>query len=224
MRILVVAPHPDDETLGVGGALLRYRNEGHSIGWLIVTDVPADYGWSVEQYKNRESQISQVSDALGFEKVYRLKMPSTKLDTIPSAEIISKIREVVVDFEPTDIFIPHHGDAHTDHYIANKATLSCAKSFRAKCVERVLAYETLSETEFGVYPESSFTPNTFVDISGFLNEKLRVLGVYESEMGEFPFPRSNEAITALARLRGSTGGFQAAEAFQLLRQYDPIKA
>ena len=90
--------------------------------------------------------------------------------------------------------------------------------FRYPSVRRVLAYETLSETEFGLDPETRFQPNVFVDISHFLKRKIEMLQIYKSELGPFPFPRSATAVQALAQYRGATAGFEAGEAFQLLRE------
>ena len=114
--------------------------------------------------------------------------------------------------------MPHPCYVHTDHRLVFDATSACAKWFRYPSVKRILAYETISETEFGLDPNNFFCPNYYVDIGEFLERKLEIMSVYQSELGDFPFPRSSEAIRALAVLRGSTSGFVAAEAFQLLRE------
>jgi LmbE family N-acetylglucosaminyl deacetylase len=107
---------------------------------------------------------------------------------------------------------------HTDHRAVFDAGAACAKWFRYNSIRRVFAYETLSETEFTLDAQPPFAPNFFVDITNFLERKLEIMAVYQSEMSEFPFPRSVEAIRALASLRGASSGFRAAEAFQLLRE------
>ena len=114
--------------------------------------------------------------------------------------------------------IPHRGDVHTDHQVVFDAVGACCKWFRYPSVKRVLAYETLSETEFGLNPQAGFQPNMFVDISLFMERKLELLKIYQSELGEFPFPRSITAVRALAQYRGATSGFEGAEAFMLLRE------
>ena len=100
------------------------------------------------------------------------------------------------------------------------AASACCKWFRYPSVRRVLAYETLSETEFGLDPDTRFHPNVFVDISAFLERKIELLQIYKSELGHFPFPRSATAVRVLAQYRGANSGFEAAEAFQLLREQD----
>jgi LmbE family N-acetylglucosaminyl deacetylase len=218
MKILVIAPHPDDEVLGAGGTLLRYKFEGHSIAWLIVTGITEDFGWSPERIFERDLEIAKVTKFFHFDEVYNLKLPTTKLDTLPISDIVKKISDVIEDFSPDEILIPHVGDIHTDHQIVNKAVLSCTKWFRYPFIKRILAYETISETNFGLDVGCQFTPNVFVDISNFLSDKIKILEIYSSEIGIFPFPRSKLSIESLARYRGSTSGFIAAEAFQLLRE------
>ena len=150
-------------------------------------------------------------------EVYNLGLPTTKLDTLPIGDIVQKISELIESYRPEEIFIPHLGDVHTDHTVVFNAVASGTKSFRYPFIKRVLSYETISETDFGLDVSTSFNPNVFVDISGFLGKKLKAMEIYSSEMDEFPFPRSRESVEALARVRGATSGFKAAEAFQLLR-------
>jgi N-acetylglucosamine malate deacetylase 1 len=216
-RVLVVAPHPDDEVLGVGGTLLRRKFEGSSIAWLIITHVSEELGWSREKVLQRNREISLVSKFFAFDKVYNLKFPPTKLDALPMADIVQKIAEVIQSYAPTELFIPHAGDVHSDHVVVHNAVISSTKSFRYPCVKRVLTYETLSETDFGLDISRQFQPNTFINISDFLDKKIVAMKMYPTEMGDFPFPRSSTSIVSLAQYRGSTSGFRAAEAFQLLR-------
>lgn len=217
MKTLVVAPHPDDEVLGLGGTLLRRKSEGASIAWLIVTGITEENGWTKEKIALREQEISRISSFFDFDKVYNLGFPTTKLDTFPIGDIINKISKIINSYMPEEIFIPHIGDVHTDHDIVFKAVVSSAKSFRFPFIKKILSYETPSETDFGLYVPNSFNPNVFFDITKFLDKKLEAMEIYSSEMGIFPFPRSKESVQALAKVRGSASGFNAAEAFQLLR-------
>ena len=133
--------------------------------------------------------------------------------------MVAGISDVFKIFEPEEVFVPHPSDVHTDHRIVFDAAASCTKWFRYPSVKRVLAYETLSETDFGLCADDQgFRPNVFIDIEPFLDGKLQAMDIYASEVGVFPFPRSHEAIRALATLRGAASGFKAAEAFQLLRE------
>jgi len=217
-KTLVVAPHPDDEVLGVGGTLLRRKAEDVKVAWLIVTTISAELGWSKEKVKQRADEVKRVTELFGFDEVFTLNFSTTQLDRVPMSDLVAGISEAFRSFQPEEVFVPHPSDVHTDHRIVFDAAASCTKWFRYPSVKRVLAYETLSETDFGLCTDQGFRPNVFVDIEPFLDDKLRAMDIYESEMGVFPFPRSHEAIRALATLRGAASGFKAAEAFELLRE------
>jgi LmbE family N-acetylglucosaminyl deacetylase len=218
MKTIVISPHPDDEVLGVGGTLLRRKAEGAKVAWLIVTAISVQSDWSEEKVKQRAEEVKRVKELFGFDDVFTLNFPTSQLDRIPMSDLVGGISEAFRSFEPEEVFAPHPSDVHTDHRIVFNATASCTKWFRHPSVKRVLAYETLSETDFGLGADQCFRPNVFVDIEPFLNDKLRAMDIYASELGVFPFPRSHEAILALAALRGAASGFKAAEAFELLRE------
>lgn len=217
-RVLCVAPHPDDETLGVGGTLLRRKSEGANLAWLIVTSISIESGWSAEKVQQRADEIRRITQLYEFDEVYCLNFKTTQLDTIPIGDLIAAVSDVFKAFKPEEIFVPHPADVHTDHRVVFDAVSACTKWFRYPSVKRVLAYETLSETDFGLGTDQAFRPNVFVDIEHFLSEKIHAMDIYASEVGEFPFPRSHEAIRALATLRGAASGFKAAEAFEMLRE------
>lgn len=217
-KTLIVAPHPDDEVLGVGGTILRRKAEGVKVAWLIVTAISVEAGWSEEIVKQRADEINRVKELMGFDEVFALDFQTTQLDRIPVSDLIARISEIFKLFEPEEVFVPHPSDVHTDHRVVFDAVASCTKWFRYPSVKRALAYETLSETDFSLGAEQGFRPNVFVDIAPFLTGKLQAMDVYASELGTFPFPRSHEAIRALATLRGAASGFMAAEAFELLRE------
>jgi LmbE family N-acetylglucosaminyl deacetylase len=215
-KILVVAPHPDDEVLGAGGTLLRRKAEGATVAWLIVAGVSVAYGWGQDKVAQRGVEVEKISSLFGFDAVFELNFPTTELDRIPMRELVAAISKVIIAFEPDELFIPHWADVHTDHRIVFDAAVCCTKWFRYPSVRRVLAYETLSETGFGLNANQSFHPNVFVNIEPYLDIKLRAMDIYASEIGDFPFPRSHEAIRALAMIRGAASGFREAEAFELL--------
>jgi LmbE family N-acetylglucosaminyl deacetylase len=195
---------------------MRLLQQGATLAWLIVTGISEQTGWTSHEVKQREGEISQITKLLGFSRVFNLNLPTTLLDTIPMADMVRKFSAVFEKFEPEQLYLPNPSDVHTDHRIVFEAGAACSKWFRHSSVRRVLTYETLSETEFSLEPGAIFRPNYFVDISEYLERKLEVMAVYQSELGSFPFPRSTQAIRALANVRGAKAGFHAAEAFQLL--------
>jgi LmbE family N-acetylglucosaminyl deacetylase len=218
MKTIVIAPHPDDEILGAGGTLLRRKSEGGSVAWLIGTEISTAAGWSDEKVARREREIERGRSVIGFDEVFQLGFPTTQLDRFPMGEIVAAISKIFQTFQPNEVLVPHYSDVHTDHRVLFTAVASCTKWFRYPSVTRVLAYETLSETDFSIGHEAVFRPNVFVDIAPYMEKKIEAIDIYTSELGEFPFPRSHEAIRALAKVRGAASGFMAAEAFELLRE------
>lgn len=214
----MIAPHPDDEVLGCGGTLLRRRAEGGATGWLIVTGMTEAAGWPADRIRSRDAEIARVAEAMGFADVYNLRVPTARLDLEGTGTLVERISAAVKAFQPTELLVPHPSDVHTDHRLVFDAAAACAKWFRYPSVLRVLAYETPSETDFGLDADRGFRPNYFVDVSGYLDRKLEVAAIYASELGAFPFPRSVDALRALAVVRGAASGYLAAEAFQLLRE------
>lgn len=208
-RLLVVAPHPDDETLGCGGVMLRARSEGTAVYWLLVTS-----GMSV-----LPAQTDAVATALDVTDMFELGHTASQLECLPLAQLVGEISEIVNRVSATDVFLPFRRDAHSDHSVVFDAGTAATKWFRHGSVRRIRAYETLSETDFDLAPDSSgFRPNLFVDISDVLEAKIKTAAIYEGEFQLHPFPRSLEGIRALATLRGAASGFHAAEAFMSLRE------
>ena len=105
--ILCVAPHPDDEVLGVGGTLLRLKAEGHKVSWLIVTGITAEAGWSKEKIEQRADEIKRVTALFGFDSVFQLNFPTTQLDQVPMSDLVSAISNVFKSFEPDGVIVPH---------------------------------------------------------------------------------------------------------------------
>ena len=176
-KVLVIAPHPDDEILGCGGTLLKHSEEGEEIGWLIASSMQIEHGWDKKQIDEREIEIIKIAERLRIstDHIYNLRLPALKLDTLPKLEIVHKFSEAFKHFEPEIIYLPHRGDAHSDHTVVFDAAVACTKWFRYPYVKRVLAYETLSETEFGFKPNQNFQPNVFIDISLYFQKSLSLL-------------------------------------------------
>jgi LmbE family N-acetylglucosaminyl deacetylase len=144
-----------------------------------------------------------------------------KLNDTILVELVNKISRIFQELEPEIIYVMNRSDAHSDHRIVFDAVMSCTKSFRYPYVKKVLMYECLSETEFApILPERVFQPNYFVDISDFLKKKIEIMKIFDSELGEHPFPRSIKNIEALATYRGATIGVNYAEAFQMIKYID----
>lgn len=220
MKILVIAPHADDEVLGCGGTLLRRQADGALIGWLLVTAMTSEQRWGLKAIKDRRQEIDKVRKGLGVKasNLFELGLPAAELDKVSLNELINSFSQVFKDFQPQEVFVPHSHDIHSDHRVVFDAVCACTKWFRYPSVRRVLSYETLSETDFILKSDGLFRPTSYVDISPFMEHKLALMRYYRSELGSHPFPRSEIAMRALAQLRGAQSGFEYAEAFQLLRE------
>jgi len=220
MRILVIAPHPDDETLGCGGSLLKHKSNGDSLSWLVATRAHEPQ-WSAEVLEHKEREISAVAAAYGFDNIFRLNFPTIKLDKVPIEELMVAIRDAITDAKPDCVYLNHAGDVHSDHRVLFEATMSVLKPFNSgkHGVKRVLSYEVFSSTDAApVNPARAFLPNVFIDVTEFLDKKIEIMGLYESELQESPLPRSLDSLRALARVRGATIGVEYAEAFMLVRE------
>jgi N-acetylglucosamine malate deacetylase 1 len=216
-KVLVVSVHPDDETLGCGGTLLKHKYEGDNIYWLIITNRNSGDIWGLEKAAKRQIEIEKVAEMYSFEKVVKLDFPDARLDTVPFFELISKISSEIDIIKPHIVYVNNRSDIHSDHKVAFQAVLSSTKNFRFPYIKRVLMYECLSETEFApALNENTFVPNVFVDVTDFMDKKTEIMSVYESELMSDYFPRSYQTIKALASYRGSRIGVRYAEAFQLL--------
>ena len=214
-KILVLAAHPDDETLGCGGSLLKHKANGDEINWLICTTIDKNQNY----YQTREKEINKVSKLYAFNSVHSLRLKTMKIDEYSISKLIEKISKVINKVKPNIIYLPFKGDVHSDHRRIFEASYSCTKSFRYPFIKKIYMMETLSETEFAPSTkEDSFIPNTFVDISKHMDKKIQLMQIYKNEIGKHPFPRSERNIRALGTLRGATCGYEYAESFMLLKQ------
>lgn len=220
MRVLTVAAHPDDETLGAGGTMARLAAAGHEVWICILTDgVLARHGHTERQQVCAE----RAAERLGVSHVTFCGLPDQHLDALPLLDVITPIEKCAGELEADVVFTPFKEDANQDHRIAFAATVVATRPLPSSTARRVLCYETASSTEFAApFPGSAFSPNVFVDISSTLDIKIAALHEYEEtfsgEMHPFPHPRSYDALESIARWHGSSVGVRAAEAFMLVRQ------
>jgi len=214
-KVLIIAVHPDDETLGCGGTLLKHKANGDVIHWLIGTETTP----GTEFYNSREEEIEKVSKLYAFDSVHNLKLKTMHVDEYTMSELIGKISKVINEIQPNIIYLPFKGDVHSDHRHIFDAAYSCTKSFRYPFIQKIYMIETLSETEFAPSTkEDSFIPNVFVDITQYMDKKLEIMQIFQSEIAEHPFPRSIRNLKALATLRGASAGCEYAESFMLLKE------
>jgi N-acetylglucosamine malate deacetylase 1 len=223
--ILVIAPHADDETIAMGGTIARYACEGHRVVVAVVTghgeDAPHPL-WAKSAWDQVRAECKNACDILGVDRLIFKELPAACLDIIPAWRINSVIDEILIEIEPDEVYIPFAFDLHKDHRSLNYAAHVATRPYleKAKKIQRILAYETLSETHLGpAYMEPAFQPNFFVNIEKTLEKKLDAMRGYTSQIQPSNMPRSVEGLRALAAVRGNHIGCTAAEAFVLLGHY-----
>jgi LmbE family N-acetylglucosaminyl deacetylase len=216
MKMLVISAHPDDETLGAGGSILKYKTLGNKVIWLNLTDLKTEYGYTRRAVEIRSKEIELVKKAYGLDGFFNLKLRPAWLDQYPVEEIIRQISEIISKVRPQCIILPFKNDIHSDHRITFDSVLSAVKTFRQPDVKKVLMMEILSETNFSSNDEV-LAPNYFIDIGNFIKKKIKIMKLYRGETKPHPFPRSEKSLRALATLRGSQAGCEYAESFELVK-------
>jgi LmbE family N-acetylglucosaminyl deacetylase len=218
MKVLIVAAHPDDETIGAGGTIARHVSSGDDVFWCIVTQGYSP-PWSEEILIKARKQIDKVQQVVGFKKVYRLGFPTVKLNSVPHIDLCNALQQVVNDVRPEIVYTTSRNDSNMDHRIVYDCTLVATRPLPGSSVRRILSYEIGYTNHFGIPSGASkFAPNVFVDIAPYLEQKLTAMQYYETELRESPHPRSIEGISLLAKERGLGVGLEAAECFELVRE------
>jgi LmbE family N-acetylglucosaminyl deacetylase len=198
---------------------MKLKAQGVSVHWLVVTTTEGVSGFPQDWVAVRAGEIESVREAYGFDGLHNCALPAAALDTLSKGKLIEAIGAVIKNVRPDTVYVPYRNDVHSDHAAVFDAAVSAAKTFRSPFVKSIYAYETLSETDFGLRPDDSgFRPNLFEDITGYLDQKIAIMGLFEGEMGKFPFPRSEQCLRALATLRGAQANCLEAEAFMILKE------
>lgn len=216
-RVMVVAPHPDDETLGVGGTIAKYSTQGADIFVLIVSGhLPPLY--SRKDYDKTVHEAQSAFKLLGVSQSEFLEIPATMINSKPLHKVNGRISKIINDFKPHIVFCPYP-DRHIDHRLIFDSVMVATRPVGiGRDIEILAAYETLSETHWNApHIEPNFTPNWVVDITEQIDNKLDALSCYKSQISDFPGPRSIEAVEALAKFRGTQAGFGYGEGFHVIR-------
>lgn len=217
-KILVIAPHPDDEILGCGGTIIRNIAEGNEVYVCVVTKGFPPLFDALRTEENRCDTI-KCHEFVGVKKTYYLDFPAAMLENVERYELNGKILDVVREVQPDEAYIPHWGDMQKDHRMVVDAAMVALRPKYFPQVKRIYGYETLSETDWNApNMQNAFVPNVFVDITDYLKGKLEALSYYKMQISAFPDSRSLEAIEALAKHRGALMHWKAAEAFVLIRE------
>jgi LmbE family N-acetylglucosaminyl deacetylase len=224
MRVLVIASHPDDEVLGCGGTIAKHVHDGDEVHVLILAEGMTSRD-DTRDRKGREKDITKLKDManeahkiLGTSSIKLLDFPDNRMDSVDLLDVIKVIENELNEINPEIIYTHHSNDLNVDHRITHQAVVTACRPEPGAIVKQMYCFEVSSSSEWQDSLEGSqFMPNTFVNISNTLEIKLAALKAYESEMRPWPHSRSIQAIEYLARWRGASAGFEAAEAFSLSR-------
>lgn len=225
--VLIIAAHPDDEVLGCGGTICHHVENGDKVDVLIMVEGATSRSDSrnrelhSEEISNLSKAAKHVQNILGINSLELHNFPDNRLDSVDLLDLTKIIEIKIKAFNPNIIYTHHSGDVNVDHRRLHKATITACRPTPTSKIKRILSYETVSSTEW--QPEgsdSSFHPNWFVDIEKYWSKKKQALQAYQSEMREWPHPRSLDGLEILGKWRGSQIGIPLAEAFKLLRNIE----
>lgn len=223
-KVLVVAPHADDEVLGMGGTISRMVSEGRQVHVAILTGHGEGTHplWPRNLWNTIRDECENALQVLGCQAPLFRNLPAACLDVTPGYQVNKVIGDLIAELDPQELYVPFAYDLHKDHGAIAYGVSVAARPYlaAARNVRRVLAYETLSETHLSPpYLTPAFQPNVFVDVSDHINRKLDAMRAYASQIQADNLPRSVAALRALATFRGTHIGVEAAEGFVLLGEY-----
>lgn len=218
-NILIIAAHPDDETLGCGGTISHLVSAGSTVNVAILSDGVSSRGDNyADEMAARRSAAKKACGILGVKDIFFGEFPDNRMDVVALLDVVKIVESLIEQYRPDTVITHHAGDLNIDHRITHQAVVTACRPQIGHPVRTLLFFEVPSSTEWQT-PGSgpTFEPNWFHDISTTLDRKLQALDVYKVEMRNWPHPRSSKGVECLARWRGAIVGVNAAEAFMLGR-------
>lgn len=218
---LVLAPHADDEALGAGGLIAKLTRSGARVRVLFVV-VDGFHHWGVDgrvSLEDRKAEIREAAQILGFDwdVVYEGKDLIERLDTLPQRDLVDRFEQELNEVRPDVLLLPHGGEYDQDHVACFRAAFAAVRPIPEQLgkffARRVLTYESPKVT----WTEQPFRPMLYWDITAEMDQKLRGISAYKTQLREPPHVRCLENIRALAYQRGSEIGTTYAEAYHVLR-------
>ena len=218
-RIAAIFAHPDDEVLGAGGALTLHASRGDAVRILLLATGLASRGdTSSEGLADLREQAAAAAKTLGADGVTFADFPDNAMDGAPLLDVVKRVEAFLADFAAETIYTHHGGDLNVDHRVTHQAVVTACRPLPGVRPIEILACEVNSSTEWAAPPSAPFVPNEFLGIADALKTKVAALECYQDEIRPWPHPRSSEGVRALARWRGAQCGYEAAEAFQVVRR------
>jgi len=217
-NVLVVAAHPDDEVLGVGGTVPLLKQRKAKVTVLIVTDGSStQYQNDDEIYAVKQQQARDANEILGTDEIIEWDFPDMRLDTIAHAELNKAFERLINENQFDTVFVQNGDDINKDHQVVHDSVLVATRPVPGQCVKQLFSYQVNSSTEWGGRTQQTiFCPNVFIDITTTIEAKLKAMLSYEAELREYPHPRSIDAIRQRAQVFGTEVGYHFAEPFKLV--------
>ena len=221
-RVLVVAAHPDDEVLGMGGTIALHATRGDDVRIVCVTDGSSSQYPGDEELRQRKSEEAQrATSVLGVEEYVHLDLPDMRLDTVAHVELNNVIEEHVRTFRPAIVYATHP-DVNLDHRAIFDSVAVAVRPTPDQTVRRLLTFAPTSSTEWTPPAMNWFVPSWFVDVTETFERKLEAFACFETERRDYPHPRNDRALRAHAQFYGATVGCEYAEPFVLIRSVEPV--
>ena len=218
MKVLIIAPHPDDEIIGVGGTIAKRTTAGDDV-YVCVMTKGCEPLFSSDSVNQVRTECKKADLSLGVKETIFFDFPAAMLETVPRYKLNDAIVKVIQRVKPDEVYLPHRGDMQQDHKMVVDAAMVALRPKYEHVVKRIYAYETLSETGWDIpNTVNEFIPTVYEDISDTLEKKLDAMRIFRSQLADYPAARSLGAIEALAKYRGATVNMMAAEAFTLIRE------
>jgi len=235
LNVLVIAAHPDDEVLGMGGTILKHTKNNDKVKVIfLATGITSRKGPRHKNFpkyetsqinnkkmskeiKNLRNNAKKACKLLSVNKISFYDFPDNEMDSISILKVIKTIEKEILEFKPDIVYTHHYNDLNVDHRVVYNATLTATRPYNSKNKE-LICFEVPSSTEWN-YP-ATFNPNYFVNIENQLKKKIAAMETYKNEIRKFPHPRSSKYLKINAEKWGAISGNTAAEAFEIIRKID----
>lgn len=218
-NIMIIVAHPDDEILGCGGTIAKLAPNNYINAVILINAITSrEIKPSKAEVEEATQNTLNAQKLIGIQECFFENFPDNRLDELTLLDIVKKVQKYIDDINPDIIFTHHHSDLNIDHRITFQAVLTCCRPQPNFKHPDIYCFEVPSSTEWQVLTgENIFKPNVYIDISNTMEQKLKALEQYKSEMKEYPHSRSLEGVKIMAQDWGRKIGREFVEAFELIR-------
>jgi len=224
-RVLVIAPHPDDAELGMGGTIVKHKQQNDYVA--VATLCTENFRNCPGEPTDQQQGVHSVNEAINAQKVLDyddLLLCGLNDQTLdgPIINILDVLEPIYNKVKPSIVYVTHYGDNNQDHRAAFEATQVLCRPGGKYPPKKFLTYETPSSTEQAPKLQHTvFLPNYYITLTAEdLEKKIQAFECYKSEIRPLPNPRNADGLCNYAIVRGMECNADFAEAFQLIRYID----